>query len=91
MKDPRCASLFFTHSVGNLIKGNSDDVNCDERITGQFKLSNRASEKVVCPKAWLLFGYIFKSIYLFFMRLGHRVRSLLLEADASLENINGHF
>ncbi len=32
MKDPRCASLFLSNTVENLIKGNVDDVNCDEMI-----------------------------------------------------------
>ncbi len=32
MKDPRCASLFLSYTVGNQIKGNVDDVNCDKMI-----------------------------------------------------------
>ncbi len=32
MKDPRCASLFLSNTVGNQIKRNVDDVNCDKMI-----------------------------------------------------------
>ncbi len=32
MIDPRCASLFLSNTVGNYIKVNVDDVNCDKMI-----------------------------------------------------------
>ncbi len=32
MKDLRCASLFLSNTVGNQIKLNVDDVNCDKMI-----------------------------------------------------------
>ncbi len=32
MKDPRCASLFLSNTVGNQIKWYVDDVNCDKMI-----------------------------------------------------------
>ncbi len=32
MKDPRSASLFLSNTVGNQIKRNVDDVNCDKMI-----------------------------------------------------------
>ncbi len=31
-KDPRCASLFLSYTVGNQIKRYVDDVNCDKMI-----------------------------------------------------------
>ncbi len=37
MKDPRCASLFLSNTVGNQIKGNVDDVNCDKMIDRTVK------------------------------------------------------
>ncbi len=35
MKDQRCASLFLSNTLGNEIKRNVDDINCD-------KMSDRA-------------------------------------------------
>ncbi len=32
MKDPRCASLFLSNTVGNQIRRNADGVNCDKMI-----------------------------------------------------------
>ncbi len=32
MKDPWCASSFLSNTVGNQIKRNVDDVNCDKMI-----------------------------------------------------------
>ncbi len=37
MKDPQCASLFLSNTVGNQIKLNVDDVNCDKMIDSSFK------------------------------------------------------
>ncbi len=36
MKDPRSASLFLSNTVGNHIKRNVDDVNCDKMIDGSL-------------------------------------------------------
>ncbi len=36
MKDPQCASLFLSNTVGNQIKQYVDDVNCDKMIDRQF-------------------------------------------------------
>ncbi len=36
-KDPRFASLFLPNTVGNQIKRNVNDVNCDKMIDRQFK------------------------------------------------------
>ncbi len=35
--DPRCASLFLSNTVRNLIKQHVDDDNCDEMIDRRFK------------------------------------------------------
>ncbi len=40
MKDLRCASLFLSSTVENLIKRNVDDVNCDKMIDRQFKVKS---------------------------------------------------
>ncbi len=49
MKDPRCASLFLSYTVGNQIKRYVDDVNCDKMIDSSLN-----SDRMLVTKQQML-------------------------------------
>ncbi len=58
MKDPPCASLFLSNTVGNQIKRNVDDVNCDEKKASCLQLMTSVCQDQLNAEFSKVFGNV---------------------------------